>query len=757
VNPTGGRQRAVTAAVGLLCWLASTLAAAAAQPSGWRQPPGAPHYSADWVRAIDRALPRGGAARSRFANRLILEPSPYLQRHADDAVDWWPWGEEAFALARQLERPVFLSLGYLACGGCHAMESECFENETLARLLNERYVAILVDREEHPEIEAVYLETLRAVGLEAGWPMTLWLLPDGRAFFAGTYFPAEDSDAGPGLRSILERLATRFRDDRARLETSAAALAEAAQTAPAAQAGEAVRQIVANESGVTHSTPGPSATQRSIDQVVRELSLRFDSEHGGLVGAPKFPADVPVRLLLAHDALVGDTKAREMAVRTLEGLMRGGLRDPLSGGFHRYATDEAWRVPHFEKMLADNALLTLAFLDGFRATGRADFAAVARETLAFLLDELADPAGGFYSALDAVSADGVEGGYYIWTREEIRQVLGAETEHFFQLYRLTPEGIGMGAPGVLSRLPQSPAEADERLASGLLRLRSARERRERPAIDRQLVLASNGLAISALARAGGLFGDPRYVEAARLAATRFLAARGAAGLPRILRPDGPVATLADLAAFCGGLIDLFEATGESDWFTAARAIERELSGRFERVPPGGFFSTQQAAAPLRERRIDLDDNLGPSGNALHLDNLRRLAAFSGEAALQSGVTRTIEALAPLWRQAPARSPDFLRAARIAEQPPLELVFAVPAHPRQADPFLRRVHARLLPQAVSVVVPRERSAALARTVRLVEGKLPLRGRATAYLCRGFVCDRPTTDPEEFARQLAKVAP
>lgn len=726
--------------IGGAAWLALALLGAAAPATGagehhWRPPPGAPAYAPELSAQLDGALgdqPLGTTSgkQPRFANRLALETSPYLARHGDDPVDWWPWGDEAFAAARRLNRPVFLSIGYLACGGCHAMETQCFENEAIARLLNERYVAILVDREERPEVEALFLDRLRALGVEPGWPMSLWLLPDGRVFFAGTFYPAEDSSAGLGFRSRLQLLADRFAQDPSRLESLAA-------------------QIAADQPQVPERASAPpegQLTQALGGDLVEQIARRFDERQGGLLGAPKFPLDVPVRFLLGYDSLVGDPRARHMAIRTLEALAGSALRDPLSGGFHRYAVDGAWRRPHFEKMLADNALLAMAFLDGWRVTGRADLRTLVEETLDFLLEELGAPGGGFYAALDAVSPDGVEGGYYSWTKTELSHWLD-ERDQALAAQFWTPI---QGERGILA-----PRRDDHQGGAWLAKLRQAREQRPRPAVDRQWVLYSNGLAISALAQAGRYLEQDRYLAAARQAALRV----GTVGPPsewrRLARADAPPATLADLAAMGNGLLDLFEATLDGRWLGAAHAVEAAIAGQF--IGPAGLQGSRQAALPLGQRWLDLDDGLGPSGSALYLDLLRRLAPYQADPPLAERSARLRPRLAAAVAPAPGRSPDLLRALWLGDQAPLEILILVANHAGEARPFLAKLQGHLLPQAVTLVATGQQVRDLAGQAPLLEGKTARGGQTTAYLCRGFVCERPTSDPAEFAGQLTAVRP
>src|SRR6185312_14951466 len=445
----------------------------------------------------------------RYTNRLILEASPYLLQHAHNPVNWYPWGDEAFARAKREGKPIFLSVGYSTCHWCHVMEAESFEDQEIARYLNEHYVAIKVDREERPDIDAVYMSAVQSLTGSGGWPMSVWLTAERTPFFGGTYFPPRDGARGArrGLLSLLAELATAYRADPGRIVSEAGKLASA------------VRQDLGGPSSSPLASTGVDSVPDGavIPALVRQLGRGFDEVNGGLRGAPKFPSSLPVRLLLRDYRRTGDAEALRMATVTLEKMAAGGINDQIGGGFHRYSTDERWLVPHFEKMLYDNALLAVAYLEAYQVTGRADFARVARETLDYVLREMTAPSGAFYSATDADS-DGAEGKFFVWSEPEIRAVLGggSTAERFIRYYGVTPGGNFDGRNILFAQKPNETERAA--LSEARSKLYAARARRVPPARDDKVLAAWNGLMISALSQGGRLLDEPRYTDAATTAA-----------------------------------------------------------------------------------------------------------------------------------------------------------------------------------------------------------------------------------------------
>ncbi|HSA20182.1 MAG TPA: thioredoxin domain-containing protein, partial [Myxococcota bacterium] len=582
-----------------------------------------------------------------YTNRLILETSPYLLQHAHNPVDWYTWGDAAFARARAESRPVFLSIGYSTCHWCHVMERESFEDEEIARILNEHFVAIKVDREERPDIDALYMNAVLLFSGSGGWPMTVFLTPDRQPFFAGTYFPPRDGERGAtyGLLSLLRALRDEYARAPARIATAARLATERLQaTARPAPPG---------------AVPGVAAIQAAV----AELARGFDPNHGGFHAAPKFPMPTTLELLMRHHRRSGDAQALSMLVRTLERMAAGGIHDQIGGGFHRYATDDAWLVPHFEKMLYDNAQLAVVYLEASQLTGREDFAQVARGTLDYVLREMSDPAGGFYSATDADSpvpgaGRETEGWYFTWTPRELEATLGPD------LSRVAAAYYGVDAQGqlegrsvlhtprppdqVAAGLGLSPAEVRTALARARQELYAARQRRPPPARDGKVIAAWNGLMISALSRGAQVLGEPRYAERAARAAGFVLGhMRSGQGLDRtwmsgVSRNPG---TLSDHACLVQGLLDLYETSHDVSWLSAALALQRHLELHFWDEAHGGYYQTSDQHEELLVRGRADADGAEPSGNAVAILNLLRLAELTGDDHLRDLAARALRAAA----------------------------------------------------------------------------------------------------------------
>jgi len=572
-----------------------------------------------------------GAATGK-ANRLIGEKSPYLLQHAHNPVDWYPWSAEAFARAKAEGKPVFLSVGYSTCHWCHVMERESFERQDVAELLNRHFIAIKVDREERPDLDAIYMHATQLMTGQGGWPNSVWLTPAGKPWFAGTYFPREDSFGRPGFKTVLKRLAEVWRTRRKDVEQQAEKLSEA------------VRQLSAGLAGGGAATVSRDAAA----QAVAQLRGDFDEPFGGFGAAPKFPPHGALRLLLAEHRRTGDPGLLKMVTKTLDAMAGGGIRDHLGGGFHRYATDRRWRVPHFEKMLYDNAQLARIYAEACRAAGRQEYRRVAEEVLEWVLREMTGPAGGFHSALDADS-DGEEGKFYLWRREEIVEVLGADDgELFCRAYgvqetgNFRDEATGRQAGTNILHLPRpleacAKAEAlpvadlRERLRVGRARLLARRDRRARPLRDDKVLTGWNGLMIGSFAYAGRQLGRPRYVEAAAKAARFVLANLRKDG--RLLRTwRGGQARLAayldDYAFLADGLIELHQATGRKQWLDEAEALAAAMDTHY-RDPNGGFFFTAADHEDLLVRSKSPFDQAIPSGNAVASHVLVRLGRLTG--------------------------------------------------------------------------------------------------------------------------------
>ncbi len=716
-------------------------------------PPGAlprsPEVEARIAAAL-AALPPGHVPRTRhrdgslprFVNRLVAETSPYLRQHAHNPVDWHPWGEEAFAEARRTGRPVFLSVGYATCHWCHVMEEESFEDPEIARQLNESYVPVKVDREVRPDVDAVYMTAVQALNGHGGWPMSVWLDAERRPFFAGTYFPARDGDRGAprGFSSLLRDLAAIHRQDPGRVARAATSIVEAVRVAMSGAPADG-------------SLPGTEVLVAAQAYCARI----FDPKHGGVRGAPKFPSSLPVRLLLRHHRRTGDVRSLEMAVRTLEAIAAGGIHDQVGGGFHRYAVDELWLVPHFEKMLYDNALLSLSYAEAFQVTRRPDFARVLRSTLDYVQRELTSPEGAFWSATDADS-EGEEGRFFVWSEGEIRQILREEADRFIAFHGVTRRGNFEGS-NVLS-VPHPDEREWEALAGARETLRGEREERPHPLLDDKVLAAWNGLMISAMAVGGRVLGEPRHVEAGARAAGFLLDRLRVGGrLQRSFRDgrcSGP-GFLEDQAFVVQGLLDLFESTLDRRWLAAAL----ELAGQCETLfadPAGGWFRTASDHETLVAREKPGHDGAEPSGASVAALSALRLSSFTGDAGWRRVAEGALRTHAPVLLQQPAALHEMLLAVDFATDAVPEVVLSWPAgSPPPAD-LLAVLRTTFLPNRV--IAGAEEGAAteaLAALAPIVRDRVPVRGQPTAYVCEHGTCRLPVTDPGALVAAIGPVRP
>ena len=599
-----------------------------------------------------RTLPPDGG--SEF-NRLIFQTSPYLLQHARNPVDWRPWGEEAKALARAENKPIFLSVGYSSCHWCHVMEHESFENKEIAELLNRHFIPVKVDREERPDLDDLYMLATQLMTGRGGWPNSVWLLPDGRPWYAGTYFPPEDRGPQIGFKNLLIRLAEIWSTRRTDVEEQARQLTEAIARHAAA--------------------PGAAETVSVDDLLEQALSIwrdTYDLQHGGFGDAPKFPPHTALDLLLDLAATRGDQSLLNLATGTLDAIARGGIRDHIGGGFHRYSTDARWLLPHFEKMLYDNAQLAWAFTRAHRLTRRADYAEAARTTLDWIAREMRGPEGGFFSALDA-DCDGEEGRFYVWRHEEIVNVLGPEKGALFcRQYQIHLDGnyhdeatgrrTGFNIPHLDDWIPL--AEAD-RLRAARARLLECRNQRIWPGLDDKRLTGWNGLAIKAFAAAARTFDDAHYLEVAQGAARFLLRDLVVDGeLMRVWRADRAhvPAFLEDYAGFVVGLLHLHRADGSIQWLEAAHHWAKRMSERFQDPDTGRLHPTGVQNEPLLARLPDVFDQAMPSSTSMAIEALVELSELSGEEALRDAAAKACRAALPLSRRYPAGCAALLKAA-----------------------------------------------------------------------------------------------
>ncbi|MGX1851493.1 thioredoxin domain-containing protein [Streptomyces sp. NPDC055299] len=674
-------------------------------------------------------------------NRLAHETSPYLLQHADNPVDWWPWSAGAFEEARRRGVPVLLSVGYSSCHWCHVMAHESFEDPATAALLNEHFVAVKVDREERPDVDAVYMEAVQAATGQGGWPMTVFLTPDAEPFYFGTYFPPEPRHGMPSFGQILDGVRSAWSDRRD-------------------EVGEVAGRIVADLAGrsLSASLPADRRPPRAeeLHTALMGLTREFDGAHGGFGGAPKFPPPMVLEFLLRHHARTASAGALEMVQATCAAMARGGIYDQLGGGFARYAVDATWTVPHFEKMLYDNALLCRTYAHLWRSTGSEEARRTAVETADFMVRELRTEQGGFASALDADSADGTgrhtEGAYYVWTPAQLRAVLGEEDAEFAaDHFGVTEDGTFEEGASVL-QLPhaEDPVD-DERVASVRRRLLAAREERPRPGRDDKVVAAWNGLAIAALAETGAYFDRPDLIQAALDAADLLVRVHmdGRARLHRTSRDGTPGANsgvLEDYANVAEGFLTLASVTGEGVWVEFAGFFLDTVLLQFT-TEDGALFDTAADAEALIRRPQDPTDNATPSGWTAAAGALLSYAALTGSGLHRDAAERALGIVTALAGRAPRFIGWGLAVAEAALDGPREVAVVGP----QGDPATAALHrAALLGTAPGAVVAT--GAPGSDEVPLLQDRPLVDGAPAAYVCRHFTCAQPTTDPAELTTRL-----
>jgi len=672
-----------------------------------------------------------------FTNHLAQETSPYLRQHAHNPVDWYPWGKEALARARQLDRPIFLSVGYSACHWCHVMEHESFEDPEVGQLLNENFVSIKVDREERPDLDQIYMAAVQLMTRQGGWPMSVFLTPELKPFFGGTYFPPEDHYGRPGFKRVLRYLAQAWNEQRDTVEQQAAQLVEGVQSMLRLEPGEG------------------DLSPQLLRHAGSVLSRSFDTTYGGFGSAPKFPHALELRLLLRSARRFDDSDALTMVRYTLDHMARGGMYDQLGGGFHRYSTDARWLVPHFEKMLYDNALLVPAYLEAFQVTGDASYRRIVEETLAYVLREMTSPDGPFYSTQDADS-EGVEGKFFVWSSAEIEHILGKEEARLFcSVYGVSDEGNWEGHNILnLSRslvqearlLHVAEEELRQRLDPSRKKLLEVRNRRVWPGRDDKVLTSWNGLMIAAFASSYQVLERREYLEAARRAAD-FVLSRMRSADGRLLRTCGAGAPaklnayLEDYSFLADALITLYEASFEPRWLEAAIALAEMMIAQFWDNTEGGFFYTGNDHELLIARTKDPHDSSVPSGNSMAVTALLRLAKFTGRQDFLDKAEKTLHLFNPLLNTAPQAAAQMLNALDFYLGPVDEVVVAGNPNANDTLQALRLIRQAYRPNRVLAFQP---AVGVAREVEkmipLLAGKAPS-GPVTTYLCRDLACAAP----------------
>ncbi len=735
-------------------------------------------------------------------NRLAAEHSPYLLQHKDNPVDWHPWGAEAFERARREDKPIFLSIGYSTCHWCHVMEHESFENPRVADVLNKDFVSIKVDREERPDVDRVYMTFVQATSGSGGWPMSVWLTPSLEPFYGGTYFPPASKWGRPGFVDILGEIARAWREERGKVETSASSIVERLRTSGSdAPAG---------------GVPGPGA----LDAAVHQFGAAFDARRGGFGDAPKFPRPSELLFLLREHARTGSDDTRDMVLVTLQAMALGGMRDHLGGGFHRYSVDGDWRVPHFEKMLYDQAQLVLAYLEAAQASGDEFYADVAADTLAYVARDLTDDLGGFYSAEDADSvppedvdsplgsAQGkphkTEGAFYIWRDAEILDALGGDADVFRIRFGVLPDGnapfdpqsefvhknllyTARGIDEVMSATARSRADVEAALARARATLLERRSARPRPHLDDKILTAWNGLMIAAFARAARVLDDDRYLASARRAALFIRKHLWNAGTRTLLRRyrqgDAAVEGYAeDYAYLIFGLLELFQADGDAVWLEWALTLQRRQDELFLDPVGGGWFSTTGRDASVLLRLKEDYDGAEPAATSVTVLNLLALSHLTSSSpedeAFEASIDRALRMFAPRISQSGRTVPMMMAALSAYHAGMSQIVIVGDRAAAETRALSGVVRSRYLPFAVTVPISRDsgfgiRDSSPESGISSPESRIPnpdaigrllpwtaamaLRAeQATAYVCRNFTCLAPASTAEELASQLEKGA-
>jgi uncharacterized protein YyaL (SSP411 family) len=697
-----------------------------------------------------------------MTNRLINETSPYLLQHADNPVDWYPWGEEALNTARAEDKPIFLSIGYSACHWCHVMAHESFEDPETAAIMNKHFVNIKVDREERPDLDTVYMEAVVAMTGQGGWPMSVFLTPDGKPFYGGTYFPPTARHGMPSFEQVLLSIAESYRNQRERIE----------------EGGEQLRARV--EQSLALRADPSALTSDTLDQAYQRLSSRFDSTHGGFGGAPKFPQPMNLEFLLRYHHRTGESQALDMVDLTLTQMASGGIYDQLGGGFHRYSTDARWLVPHFEKMLYDNGLLARLYLHAWQVTGRPIYRRIVEETLDYAIREMTakypasarnggcEETGGFFSAQDADS-EGEEGKFFVWTPDQVKSILGDEEgEVFCRYFDVTRSGNFEGKSILNVSLDMSTAAAaagidEDRFRTiveqGRQELSQARETRVKPERDEKVLTAWNGLMLAAFAEASQALDREDYRRVAECNAEFVLEELRRDG--RLLRSwksesstsGGQArfnAYLEDYAFYADGLLALYQVSFAPRWFAEARALADIILTHFA-DPNGGFYDTSHDHEQLITRPKSLQDNAIPSGNAMAADVLLRMAAYTGDDDYRRPAEEMLAAMVPMMQQYPGGFSHWLSVLAFHTAPPHEIAVIGDPTTEETNAMLNVALGAYRPhQVVALAAPDDEVAA--STVPLLADRPGQKGRATAYVCQRFVCQTPVTDPAALERQI-----
>lgn len=691
--------------------------------------------------------------KEQFTNRLIHEKSPYLLQHARNPVNWYPWGEEAFNQAKKNNKPVFLSIGYATCHWCHVMERESFEDPEVAKLMNDAFISIKVDREERPDVDTVYMRVCQLLSGSAGWPLTIFMTPDKKPFFVSTYIPKENRFGRLGMRELIPRIQELWENSRAELEASADKIISSLKESPGMSPGEVLRED-------------------TLEAAYQQLEQQFDPEHGGFGLSPKFPAPHNLLFLLRYSKRTGIEKSLQMVEKTLQSMRRGGLFDHIGYGFHRYSTDAHWLVPHFEKMLYDQALLAMAYTEAFLVTRNDNYKNTAKEIFTYVLREMTSPEGAFYSAEDADS-EGEEGKFYIWTTDEIHSILGQkEADLALRVFNIAKDGnfveeasgkktganilhLKKSLIEIASEVKRSPEALGENLEQIRMSLFRAREKRVRPLKDDKVLADWNGLMIAALAKGARVFNEPAYSGTARKAIDFILNnMRTKKGRLFHRNREGQssiAAFLDDYAFVIWGLIELYEATFDVQLLRAALELNEVLFEQFWDDKDGGFYFTPDDGEKLFIRQKNIYDGAIPSGNSVQMLNLLRLGRMTSNPELEEKAAETGRIYSKNFTFAPSAFTQMLTAVDFGIGPSYEVVVVGAAEADDTKAMFKALQSEFLPNTIILFVPTDKdSSALFRIAPFAARMESIKNKATSYVCQNYACKQPTTDINTMLR-------
>jgi hypothetical protein len=697
--------------------------------------------------------------KKKFTNRLIQEKSPYLLQHAHNPVNWYPWGKDAFERARKDNRPVFLSIGYATCHWCHVMEKESFEDIEVARLMNEVFISVKVDREERPDIDSVYMRVCQLLTGSGGWPLTIIMTPDKKPFFVATYIPKENRFGRLGMRELIPRVQELWENSPADLEASSEKIIAALQETPLDARGEIVNQD-------------------TLHAAYQQLEQQYDAKTGGFGLSPKFPTPHNLLFLLRYWKRTGNAKALQMVEKTLQSMRRGGLFDHIGYGFHRYSTDSQWLVPHFEKMLYDQALLAMAYTEAFQVTRNEEYKNTAKEIFTYVLRDMTSPEGAFYCAEDADS-EGEEGKFYLWTSDELKKTLGkTEVDLALQVFNIESEGnfteeatgkktganilhLTQSLTEIASELKLSPNVFSKKLESVRMSLYKAREKRIRPLQDDKILSDWNGLMIAALAKGAQAFDEPAFETAARKAADFIL--------KNMRSPDGRLlhrfregqslitGFLDDYAFLIWSLLELYESSFDARFLQEAQELNDILLKHFWDDKEGGFHFTPDDGDPLLLRQKEVYDGAIPSGNSVQMLNLLRLGRMTSNPALEEKAAQTSRIFSKHVEHSPSAFTQLMAAVDFGVGPAFEVVVVGHSDKEETTAMLKALRAEFIPNKVLLFIPEDKNpSAVFRIAPFTSRMTSTQGKATAYVCQNFTCQNPTTDIDTMLQSIGTLA-